>query len=105
MLKKITIHGFKSIERQTIELGALNVLIGANGSGKSNLLAALAFFRASALGDRDMVVKRAGGADRLLFHGKKIPRYAFLSVKAMTLATNKPCCRWSVIGWMSPKKG
>jgi len=50
MLKKLTVQGFKSIERQTIELGSLNVLIGANGSGKSNLLAALSFFRTSALG-------------------------------------------------------
>ena len=41
MLKKLTVHGFKSIERQTIEPGPLNVLIGANSSGKSNLLAAL----------------------------------------------------------------
>ena len=53
MLKKLTVHGFKSIERQIIELGSLNVLIGANGSGKSNLLAALSFFRTSALGHPD----------------------------------------------------
>lgn len=25
MLKKLAVHGFKSIERQTVELGALNV--------------------------------------------------------------------------------
>ena len=79
MLKKITIHGFKSIDRQTIELGALNVLIGANGSGKSNLLNAFSFFRASALGDRDVLVKRLGGADRLLFHGKKSTKSCFFS--------------------------
>lgn len=79
MLKKLTIHGFKSIERQTIALGALNVLIGANGSGKSNLLAALAFFRASALGDLDTLVKRAGGADRVLFHGKKNTKACFFA--------------------------
>lgn len=79
MLKKLTIHGFKSIERQTIELGALNVLIGANGSGKSNLLSALSFFRASALGDLDVLVKQLGGADRLLFHGKKTTKSCFFS--------------------------
>ena len=56
MLKKLTVHGFKSIERQTIELGPLNVLIGANGSGKSNLLGALSFFRTSALGNSDVRV-------------------------------------------------
>jgi predicted ATPase len=79
MLKKITVQGFKSIERQTIELGALNVLIGANGSGKSNLLSALSFFRASALGDEEALVKRLGGADRLLFHGKKLTKFCFFS--------------------------
>jgi predicted ATPase len=79
MLKKITVHGFKSIERQTIKLGALNVLIGANGSGKSNLLSALSFFRASALGNLDALVKRLGGADRLLYHGKKSTKSCFFS--------------------------
>ena len=79
MLKKITVHGFKSIERQTIELGALNVLIGANGSGKSNLLSALSFFRASALGNQDALVKQLGGADRLLYHGKKTTKSCFFS--------------------------
>lgn len=79
MLKKLTVHGFKSIERQTIELGALNVLIGANGSGKSNLLSALSFFRASALGSLDAFVTRSGGADRLLYHGKKATKACFFS--------------------------
>jgi predicted ATPase len=77
MLTKLTIQGFKSIERQTIELGALNVLIGANGSGKSNLLSALSFFRASVIGDLDALVKHLGGADRLLFHGKKTTKSCF----------------------------
>lgn len=84
MLNKLTIHGFKSIERQTIELGALNVLIGANGSGKSNLLAALRFFRASTLGERDTLVTLAGGADRILFHGKKITKACFFSCESDT---------------------
>jgi predicted ATPase len=79
MLKKLTVHGFKSIERQTIEVGSLNVLIGANGSGKSNLLSALSFFRASALGNLDAFVKRSGGADRLLYHGKKATKACVFS--------------------------
>ena len=79
MINKLTVHGFKSIERQTIELGTLNVLIGANGSGKSNLLGALSFFRASALGSLDVLVKQLGGADRLLYHGKKSTKACFLA--------------------------
>lgn len=83
MLKKITAQGFKSIEKQTIALGALNVLIGANGSGKSNLLSALSFFRASALGNLDLQVKQLGGADRLLYHGKKSTKSCFFSCEAV----------------------
>ena len=79
MLKKITIHGFKSIERQSIALGPLNVLIGANGSGKSNLLGALSFFRTSALGSIDVRVQQLGGAERLLFHGKKATKACFFA--------------------------
>ena len=79
VLKKITIHGFKSIERQSIALGPLNVLIGANGSGKSNLLGALSFFRTSALGSIDVRVQQLGGAERLLFHGKKATKACFFA--------------------------
>lgn len=82
MLKKMTVQGFKSIEKQTIALGALNVLIGANGSGKSNLLSALSFFRSSALGNLDTVVKQLGGADRLLYHGKKTTKSCNFSCEA-----------------------
>jgi predicted ATPase len=79
MLRRISVQGFKSIERQTIELGALNVLVGANGSGKSNLLSALSFFRTSALGDLNDLVKRLGGADRILHHGKRTTKTCFFS--------------------------
>ena len=37
-LRKVKIEGFKSIERAELMLGDLNVVIGANGSGKSNLI-------------------------------------------------------------------
>lgn len=40
-LSQITIKSFKSIVDQTIDLGQLNVFIGTNGSGKSNLLEAI----------------------------------------------------------------
>jgi len=41
VISSITIKGFKSIIDQTISLGRLNVLIGANGSGKTALLEAI----------------------------------------------------------------
>jgi ABC-type uncharacterized transport system ATPase subunit len=39
MLSQIEIKGFKSIRDATLDLRALNLLIGANGAGKSNLMA------------------------------------------------------------------
>lgn len=47
MVQSITIKNFKSIADETIELGRVNVLIGENGCGKSNILEAIAFLSAS----------------------------------------------------------
>jgi predicted ATPase len=41
-LKKMTVRGYKSIVEDEIDLGRFNVFIGANGSGKSNVLEILA---------------------------------------------------------------
>jgi AAA15 family ATPase/GTPase len=38
MIKKIEIKNFKSIPQLELELGRINIFIGANGSGKSNIL-------------------------------------------------------------------
>ena len=38
-LKRIKLEGFRSIKEMTLELRPLNVLIGANGAGKSNFIA------------------------------------------------------------------
>ncbi|MBK8625792.1 MAG: AAA family ATPase [Saprospiraceae bacterium] len=43
MFDKIEIKGFKSIVNDTIELGRVNVFIGENGCGKSNILEAFAY--------------------------------------------------------------
>jgi predicted ATPase len=42
MIRKIHIRNFKSILDDTLELGRINVFIGENGAGKSNILEALA---------------------------------------------------------------
>lgn len=50
MITKLEIKGFKSLVDVSIELGAVNVFIGANGSGKSNLLEAVGILGASVFG-------------------------------------------------------
>ncbi|MDR3298573.1 MAG: AAA family ATPase [Candidatus Accumulibacter sp.] len=69
MLKRISVQGFKSIEQQTIELGALNVVIGANGSGKSNLIGV--FRLLERVLSRNLQLYVASDPDRVLFHGRK----------------------------------
>lgn len=43
MLKKLTIHNFKSFYNSTFEFGKLNCLIAPNNTGKSNLIEAIEF--------------------------------------------------------------
>lgn len=47
MIRKITIKNFKSIVDLTLDLGRFNVIIGANGCGKTNILEAIAFAAAA----------------------------------------------------------
>ena len=52
-IARITIEGFKSVAKETIELGRLNVLIGPNGVGKSAVLEANGVLGAAAEGRVD----------------------------------------------------
>lgn len=71
-IDKLTIHGFKSIQRlDELKLTELNVLIGANGAGKSNFVS---FFRMlhELVAERLQVwVSKQGGADRIVTGGVK----------------------------------
>lgn len=68
----ITIRGFRSIAAiEKFELSPLNVLIGANGCGKSNFLEAFSFLREVRDGRLQHAVAKKGGANRLLHFGRK----------------------------------
>ena len=53
MLDTLSVRTFKSLDDVTVDLGLVNVFIGANGSGKSNLLEALGVLSAAADGKVD----------------------------------------------------
>jgi len=38
MLKNLSVRGFKTFRELDLELRPINILIGANGAGKSNLI-------------------------------------------------------------------
>lgn len=72
MLDHITIEGFKSIASvQDLALGDVTVVIGANGSGKSNFIGVFSFLHALREGKLQEYVAKAGGADRILHFGSK----------------------------------
>lgn len=72
LLRELEITGYTSICRQKIELGLLNVLIGANGAGKSNLLSFFRLLESTGKERLQLHVAKAGGANCLLHYGAKI---------------------------------
>ncbi|WP_041933403.1 AAA family ATPase [Gloeothece verrucosa] len=71
ILKRIKIEGFKSIRSLDLTLNQLNILIGANGSGKSNFIAAFKFLNQIVNQNLQYFVAKSGGVDRFLHFGQK----------------------------------
>jgi predicted ATPase len=72
-IDSITIRGFKSIASiESLRLAPINILIGANGSGKSNFIGVFAFLSAIRQGRLREYVLKSGGADKILHFGSKI---------------------------------
>lgn len=71
-LDKLTIRGYKSIALlEDFELRNMNVLIGANGAGKSNFISIFKLLAALIDGNLQTFVKSQGGPDSLLYGGRK----------------------------------
>jgi len=74
----ISIEGYKSFAKvDQFALQNLNVLIGANGAGKSNFLSLFRLLTALSQGNLQTYVKGQGGPDALL-HGdrKRSPQFS-----------------------------
>ena len=71
-IDRLTVRGFKSIRAlEDFELYGLNVLIGANGAGKSNLLSLFRMLEQLSVKRLQLFVKDAGGPEALLFGGRR----------------------------------
>jgi predicted ATPase len=80
-IDKITLRGFKSIRSlEDFPLRNLNILIGANGAGKSNFISFFTFLREAVAGRLSLYVAKKGGADDHLFLGPERTEqiYAYL---------------------------
>ena len=72
-IREVHIRNYKSIEQAVVRLGDLTVLVGANGSGKSNFVDSVAFVRDCLLDSVEQAVVRRGGYVGLFWrHGSSV---------------------------------
>jgi predicted ATPase len=70
-LSRIRLEGFRSIRSLDLKLGRTTVLIGANGAGKSNLLAFLKMIPMMESQSLRLFIARSGAAESNLHYGPK----------------------------------
>ncbi|MDO9035785.1 MAG: AAA family ATPase, partial [Methanoregula sp.] len=70
-LDRVQIRGYKSIDRVDINLGQINVLIGGNGSGKSNFISLFSLMQEIVNQKFQRAVLKRGRATTLLHYGTK----------------------------------
>ncbi len=68
-IKQLDIAGFRSLKNVSWQPGDLNVVIGQNGTGKSNLLRALKLLSASVAGRLSESMRNSGGMGAVLWDG------------------------------------
>ena len=64
-LRRVGVRNYKSIESCDVALGALTVLVGRNGSGKSNFLDALRFVSDALRKSLDIAISDRGGVNEV----------------------------------------
>jgi predicted ATPase len=70
-LQTLKVSNFKSIRAQELQLHPLNVFIGGNGSGKSNLVGVFRFLKEIVGQNLAGYTQVKGGADSILYYGRK----------------------------------
>ncbi len=71
-LQRVILNGFKSIKNMDLELRSLNVLIGANGAGKSNLISFFKMLNEMMAMRLQQYVGTTGRAQSLLHFGPQV---------------------------------
>lgn len=71
-LKRLKVKNYKSLKSFDITFGNLNVLIGENASGKSNILDCLKFLSEAVEGNLREAVNKRGGYEKIVFGGNKV---------------------------------
>lgn len=82
MIKSITLSNFFSfLDQEIVFHNNVNILVGINGSGKSNLLKAIKLLRVGVIGNQDdnalqdLIINIWGGFDNIKYKGSGIKEY------------------------------
>lgn len=70
-LERVAIKGFKSIKEMDLKMKHINIVIGANGSGKSNFISVFTFLRNLSEGKLQNYVEKHGFANAFFHFGSK----------------------------------
>src|ERR1700742_5057591 len=73
MIQTLAIANYRSLRTLVVPLGQLNVITGANGSGKTNLYRALRLLADTAQGGVIASLAREGGLESTLWAGAEEP--------------------------------
>ena len=94
-IDRIEVSGFKSIADLKLDIKDINVLIGGNGSGKSNFIGVFKFLREITEGRLETYVKTSGGADSMLHFGSR-----HTSAASFRVSLNDQVNQYEI--WLSP---
>jgi predicted ATPase len=81
-LKSVVVEGFTSIRSAALTLNDVNVLVGANGAGKSNFVRALSMLGRIVDSELGLFVGLSGGANALLNIDPTAPKAIHLEVES-----------------------
>lgn len=118
-LSHLILRGYKSIAECDIELNALNVLIGANGAGKSNLISFFRLIKNILDGQLQISVGAQGGPDAILHFGRKKTealtaelyfgnngyKFSLMPTQDNRLMFSRECLWWNMHGDWNAKTG
>jgi predicted ATPase len=71
VIREFRAAGYRSLRAIRFPVGGLNVFVGSNGTGKTNLYRALQLLQASAVGSLSQELAAEGGMDSALWAGKR----------------------------------
>jgi len=71
-ISKIKLKGYKSIKEMNLNFNNLNIIVGANGVGKSNLLSVFKLLQNILEHQLQYFIAKNGGPDAFLHYGRKV---------------------------------